>query len=186
MSRPMSAPSPLRRFGGDEGGEAMIGFALVLPMLVLLTIGTLEFMLSVFDYHRAGEATRRGARAAAIADIMVGQDALAAAGTVTCASNGTAVTCGGAGALAPVTFTAVVADMQAILPTLTAANVEVVYGLSGLGDITTPGGLIPMVTVRLKSLRHEYLMVSGLPGLGSGFTFPPLATSRVAGGMGGA
>jgi hypothetical protein len=111
---------------------------------------------------------------------------LLGAGSVTCAQDGTAVSCGGVSAANSAAFAAIVADMQAILPTVTAENVTVEYTASGVGDPTTPGGLIPLVTVRLVDLRHDYLMISGLPGFGSGYTFQPLATSRMAGGMGGA
>lgn len=179
MSRPISA---LKR---DTRGEALVGFALVLPMLVLLSIGTLEFMLSVFDYHRAGDATRRGARVAAIAAPMVSQDALLAGGAITCTSTGTAVSCGGVSASAPESFAAIVSDMQIIQPAVAARHVDVTYRASGIGDATTPGGLIPLVTVQLRGLRHDYLMVSGMPGFGDGYTFQPLTASRMAGGMGG-
>lgn len=188
MNKPISEHNvgAFRRFFRNDRGEALIGFALSLPLLVVLTLGTLEVMLAVFDYHRAGDATRRAARTIAIGDAMVDQDVLQAAGQVTCSSTGTAVTCGGAAALNPTVFTDALAEAQSILPTVQSSNLQITYVDGGVGDITTPGGLIPVVTARLVGLRHDFLMVVGLPGFASGYTFDPMTASRLAGGMGGA
>ena len=48
----------LRRFARRDDGAVAIEFALILPALLVFTIGVLEFGLILFDYHRASEATR--------------------------------------------------------------------------------------------------------------------------------
>ncbi len=54
-----------RRRAAVERGQALVEMALILPLLVLLVIGTLEFGF-VFDHHLTLEyATREGARAGA-------------------------------------------------------------------------------------------------------------------------
>src|SRR3546814_13995493 len=64
MSSPMSATRPaLAR--GDRGG-AVLSFALVLPIALMLTMGFIDFALLLTDYPRANEATRRAARVAAL------------------------------------------------------------------------------------------------------------------------
>lgn len=52
----------LRRLRGAERGQSMIEMAMILPLLLLLVLGTLEFGM-IFDHHLSLEyATREGAR----------------------------------------------------------------------------------------------------------------------------
>lgn len=52
----------LRRLRGDTRGQSMVEMAMVLPLLLLLVLGTLEFGM-IFDHHLSLEyATREGAR----------------------------------------------------------------------------------------------------------------------------
>ena len=44
-------------------GATAIEFAFILPALVVFTVGLIEMALILFDYHRAGEATRQAVRA---------------------------------------------------------------------------------------------------------------------------
>jgi Flp pilus assembly protein TadG len=183
MSSFASAPKPAKDALGDERGEALISFALVLPLLVLMTLGLIEFTLAIFDYHRASEATRRGVRAAVISSGAVGT-ALSAGGTINCGASAGVSSCGTAtGAVA--VFTQVVSAMQAILPTIPANAVNIEYRDSGLGDASTPGGLIPVVTVRLVGFTRDFLLLKGIPGFGSGMTLPSFSASQVGGGIGG-
>ncbi len=185
MSASKTIPSNFfQRFRVAEDGEAAIGFGLVMPVLVLICLSILEFSLIVFDYHRAGEATRRGARAIAISTPIPDPASLLVGGTITCTSVGGAVSCNGAAAITPATFDAMLAEMQLILPTIQAANVQVDYSDIGLGDVTTPGGIIPFITVRLVNLQHPFLMLQGFPGFGPSISYPPFTTNQVAGGLG--
>jgi hypothetical protein len=136
-----------------------------MPALLLLCFGILEFSLVIFDFHRAGEATRRGARLAAISTPVADLDGFSAGTAIGCSSVGGGVSCGGAEAADPALFTAVVAEMRAVLPAIAAENVEIVYRDSGLGDAATPGGIIPLVTIRLVGLDHPFLLLSALPGM---------------------
>lgn len=173
-----------RRLLASQEGEAAIGFGLIMPMLVLICLSILEFSIIVFDYHRAGEATRRGARIAALSTPVIGPDALPVGGSVVCSATGGGVVCNGGGAEEPAVFTGLVAEMQNILPAIQAANVEVEYSDIGLGDPTTPGGIVPLVTVRLINLQHPFLMLSGFPGFGPSLAYPAFTTNQVAGGLG--
>lgn len=71
----------------DESGMALVEFALVLPVLVLLTFGLIEFGLFFRDYLTVANSTRTGARVGSAAgssatadyDILVGLKQAAAA-----------------------------------------------------------------------------------------------------------
>jgi len=174
----------LRGFGKEETGEALIGFAILLPILILVCLSILEFSLVVFDYHRASEATRRAARIVAISDPLIDPANLIAGGTLNCVSSLGTVNCSGVPALSPAVFDNLIAKMQEILPIIGPENVQIEYSDVGLGDATTPGGIIPMVTVRLVNLEHTFLMLSGFPGFGPSITYPPFTTNQIAGGIG--
>jgi len=125
-------------------------------------------------------ATRRGARTASIVTSVADLSSLAPGGPVVCTSGGGGVTCSGAAVADAVSFTTVVDDMRGIHPDIAAANVRITYSFTGLGDATTPGGIIPMATVELTGLTHGFLMLSALPGLPDSTTLPALSTSYLA------
>ncbi|MFO1190083.1 MAG: TadE/TadG family type IV pilus assembly protein [Alphaproteobacteria bacterium] len=77
----------------DRTGAALPGFALVLPAVLLLTLGVFDFAYLMFEQDRATEATRRGLRVAAMG-VNADLSTLAAA-PVACTSTGGSVTCGG-------------------------------------------------------------------------------------------
>jgi Flp pilus assembly protein TadG len=62
MSRHHTSPFVLRRRTGGESGQAMVEFALVLPLLLLLLLGVLDFAKSINYWndqtHLASEAAR--------------------------------------------------------------------------------------------------------------------------------
>lgn len=55
-----------RRAVADERGIALVEFALVVPMLLLLIVGTLDFARAVNAYLTINSAVREGARAVAL------------------------------------------------------------------------------------------------------------------------
>lgn len=54
----------LAAWHGCRRGVAALEFAMILPVLLVMTLGALEGGLLLFDYHRLSEATRRGLREA--------------------------------------------------------------------------------------------------------------------------
>ena len=54
----------MRRMRRGQGSQAMTEFALVAPVLLLLTFGILDFGRALFFYAAAGDAAREGARVA--------------------------------------------------------------------------------------------------------------------------
>lgn len=53
-----------KRFGSCQKGAAAVEFAIVLPLLVLLMGGIIEFGIILYDQQVINNATREGARAA--------------------------------------------------------------------------------------------------------------------------
>ena len=47
---------------GGESGQDLIEFALILPLLLLLLLGIMEFGVAVFTYNTVANAAREGAR----------------------------------------------------------------------------------------------------------------------------
>jgi Flp pilus assembly protein TadG len=55
-------------------GQALVEFALVFPVLVLILLGTFEIGRAVFAYNTIGNAAREGARVAAVNQIEESPD----------------------------------------------------------------------------------------------------------------
>jgi Flp pilus assembly protein TadG len=190
----MSAPEPTRKESAAprrrllgralacQRGETILTFAYVLPILLGLSFAILEFTLIMFDYHRAGEATRRAARLATIVAPVADLADLESGTVVTCTAAGGTLSCGAANVTSQQSFDDVLAYMQAILPNIQAANVELTYSPSGLGDPATPGGILPLVTVRLAGLQYAFTVLNFVPGMPIAITFPPFTTSYLASG----
>jgi Flp pilus assembly protein TadG len=51
---------------GSEGGQDLVEYALVLPLFLLLIVGTIEFSLLFFQYAMITNAAREGARAGVV------------------------------------------------------------------------------------------------------------------------
>ena len=173
-----------RRLRRDDRGEAIVGFAFVMPVLVLLSLAIFEFGLVMFDFHRAGEATRRAVRLLAIANPVADVSSFAAGSAIQCTSSGGSVSCSGSAAADAGVFDAMVLNMQEILPAIGPENVEIEYTDSSVGDPTTPGGIIPLVTVKLVNLTHAFFIVQLIPGMPQELTFPPFTSNLLAAGLG--
>lgn len=60
------------RAGLDERGQALVEFALILPLILLLMVGMLEFARAWNLHQVMTDAAREGARRAAIQDVSQG------------------------------------------------------------------------------------------------------------------
>jgi Flp pilus assembly protein TadG len=160
-----------------------VSFAIFVPILVLISVAILEFASVGLDYHRAGEATRRGARLATILPPVANLSTLQPSAEVVCTAGDTVPSCSGAALETAATFDAVLASMSAMLPAIAGENIEIVYSQSGLGDATTPGGILPLVQVRLSGVTHDYAVLDSLvPGMTGPLTLPAFSTTALAGG----
>jgi Flp pilus assembly protein TadG len=69
----------LRTPGRHRRGQALIEFALILPVILLLVIGMLEFARAWNLHQVMTDATREGARRAVLANPTMNQDSVRAA-----------------------------------------------------------------------------------------------------------
>ncbi len=169
----------LRRFTRSTGGTAAIEFAFILPIVLLLTVGLLEFAIVLFDYHRAGEATRRAIRQALINPPIATLDNIATTDIV-CDGGETIVCTGGTvESTANTTLNTIIGVMQAIFPDIQKANVRITYSASGLDGPSTPGIVTPIVTISVRNLTHAYIVLGIIPGMPSSMTFPSFTTSAL-------
>lgn len=66
----------MRRVRSDVRGQAMVEFAIVLPLLLVLMIAVFEFGRAWNVYHAVTDAARLGARSAVVADPNTTQDSV--------------------------------------------------------------------------------------------------------------
>lgn len=57
---------PVRRRGGKAGGQSVVEFALVVPIIVMLIVACVEIGRAVFAYNTIANAARQAARVAAV------------------------------------------------------------------------------------------------------------------------
>jgi Flp pilus assembly protein TadG len=155
-----------------EGRAAVTAeFALVLPLLILFTIGLIDVGRMMWTWNRAEKAAQMGVRYAAVTDMadsgIASYDYYTTGGIprgslvndssfqATCTSDGctcdAGATCPGLGTFDDTAFDATVARMQAFMPELTAQNVTIKYGFSGLGYAGDPYGpdINPLITIEV-------------------------------------
>lgn len=174
----------VRSFLIQEDGAYLIEFALVLPVLILLSFGLLEFSLVTFEYQRITEATRRGARRAIVQVVTIPNTAALLAGTkIVCTGYGVnSIGCVGASVNvdAQTNFALLLAEMQEIFPPIRASNVVLTYEATDLGNPGDKGGIFPMVTIQLIGVKHDMLVG---PVLGvSSITLPDFKTTILGNG----
>lgn len=162
-------------------GTAAIEFAILLPVLLVISVAGLEFALIMFDYHLATEATRRAARVAIIEPPMVAVDEITTAGVTCTYAGGSTPSCSASvSASATATFDKIAAAIAETVPSALSdpsLTITVTYRDTGLTDSATTNVFTPSVTVRLIGLRYEFF-AAGLLGV-SGFEFPSFDTTRV-------
>lgn len=182
----------LMRFLREARGAYQIEFAITFPVLILLSVGLLEFSLIAFDYQRAAEAARRGVRYAIVNDSVPNTASLlnSPPSVIQCTSTGGTVSCtGGTPYDDPDTtgvveanerFQAMLAEMQAIYPPIQEENLRLTYEATDIGDPDDAGGIIPLVTVEIVGVVHEFT-TGGLIGVTT-ITLPDFKTSVLGSG----
>lgn len=164
-------------------------FALVVPLLLLLLLGTIDVGLYSWTINRAEKSTQIGARWAAVTNpvasdmltasyenTVVGSDVILqgdripreAFGILTCTN--TTCTC----TTSPCPGTSHDADafgsmanrMRAIMPSIEDSNIVISYSGSGLGFAGNPNGpdIAPLITVRLVNMSYSSVVLSPIGG----------------------
>jgi Flp pilus assembly protein TadG len=195
--------SRLSRLLKDEFGAAMVEMAIVIPLLLTLTLGFVDFGYAFYQWNAADKAVQVGARLAsnynpiapglvnAVATLPSGDSPgdPVAAGTYdyicTASSAGTAScqNCMGG------KCTAAAADqdafnllftgdsgrpgMQTFLPTLQKSELRVEYAATGLDFWTRPGGPVPTITISIVNHPFQFFFLGGLLGFAN-ITMPDM------------
>lgn len=167
----------------DERGAAALSTALIMPLVLLVSLGFVDFALLVSDMHRATEATRRAARAAAIAEPIPAIDTMAEGSEIVCTANANGVDCGGAAVTNPAVFDAVLAEARRLIPDLGHANLAVTYTHRGLGDADRPSGILPLIRVDLRAVTFRFRALRIFPGAPETLTLPSFESVQIASGM---
>jgi len=154
---------PIKR----QAGAVMVEMALTLPIFILLVFAIIELALVIFNFTRAVEATRAGARYAIV------NDAVTDLSTLDCSSlTEVVVTCDTA------SCDDLMGKMTALYSDLDPGNVEVRYGCSSTGFSGNPN---PLREVSVSIKGHEYeLILPGLIGFDPTITLPPFTSTRVS------
>jgi len=175
----------IARLARSTAGSTAAEFGLVLPLLIVLLLGTIDVGRFLWACNRAEKATQMGVRYAVATNIVPGgltgysfataggipqgdpipQSAFggvqcqSSGGTVTCACNAGA-TCPPLGTINTAAFTNIVTRMQRFYPSLTADNVKLSYEYSGLGYAGDPNGsdVAPLVTVKLTGVTFAPML----------------------------
>lgn len=170
----------VRLFIIREDGAYAIEFGITFPVLMLLSIGLLEFSLVAFDYQLLAEATRRGVRKTIIDDPIPNTASLLLGTTITCTSSGGVVSCAGAtpSVDADARFQSLLAEMRKAYPSLDEENITLIYEGTDVGDAADAGGVLPLVTLKLNNVRHD--MIVG-PLIGIPYINMPAFTTTILG-----
>ena len=194
----------LQTLARDRNGGVLVEATVVIPILLVFVLGSVDFLLAFFQWNLTNKVVQLGARIAAVSDpvssdlsgmsglgdgVLPGQpmpafrrecstsDATGAKGTCT----------GGrysAAAMRRIVFgepdaTACANNgrgMCKLYPSITAANVTVVYAQTGLGYAGRPGGPVPTITVSVRNLPFRFFFLSGLMGF-DGMNSPTMTTT---------
>ncbi len=195
----------IRGLWAHREGAAAVEFALICVPLLAITIGIMEFSFALYQWNAAEKATQFGVRMAVVstpvADNLFNYDGKDAGNSFgdepmpdfnngnTAVCDGSTSSCSGnadIGAFDSAPFNRIVAKMQQIYPSITAANVVVEYTSMSLGFVGRPCGPVPSVTVRLQNMAFDFIvidailsLVKGGTGLPASITMPSFTATMV-------
>ena len=190
-----------KAFARDRDGAVMVEFTIVMFVLLVVTLGLVDFSMALYQWNNASKATELGARLAAVsgpvASNVTNSATFPPANAFSVVCNGSSASCtnGGtfsAAALQTIVFgrgktacSAVAADqlpaMCNVYSGLTTSNVKVTYQQSayataGLGYNGRTNGPVPTITVETTGLTFSFFFLNGLLGL-TPITMPPMRTT---------
>lgn len=197
------SPRRLTRFHRDESGASLVELAVVVPIMLLLIFGLIDFSRMGFSYVMASKATDRAVRMAVVnPPVCTGVPRFNNRGSLDSSniSYKTGTSCSVSSGLCDdpgrISCTATLSDstaasiwneIRALMPTnATEANLRFSYEFnSDLGFLGGP--YTPIVTVGIQNLDFEFVTplgalatMAGAVGqetLGSNFAFPTMSAS---------
>lgn len=186
----------IRKIVQDASGAMIVEFALVFPIVLLLTAGSVDLAMYSYQINAAAKATQLGARWAVVnsplstalaadltksdwwPDQTLGRSCQDAAVVGGCKpSVGTVYDC----TSATCNMTAILAVMRPAYPELTAGEIFVRYQpysqARSIGFVGRPGGNPVDVVVRIKCKPFQFLFLTGFLN----WALPPAPNSCPAG-----
>ena len=163
----MSVFKTLKKLSKNEGGVALVEFALILPALLTLTALIIDFTIWMFDFHRSNEASRRVARLMTLSVPLVDQFELESDGIEVCT---------GAGCTA---MAVILAEAQTIQPRLTADNIQVTYEVADIGGTGSSEGYKVLITTEIIDIRLDLIMLPFVPGIPDYVTYSSTITNSM-------
>lgn len=181
-----------RAFRREESGIVLLETLLVIPILLLIIAGMIEFGVALFQWNTSVKALHIGARQIAVSSPLVGdsnyltaltsdygtlpqgdpvpaavQSISCGAGITPCvASRLQGVIDGGDGACGGNTGTRI--GMCDVAPWIGPNNVVVTYFRAGLGYVARPNGPVSTVRVELRNVTFNFYLLDDLiPALGN-------------------
>lgn len=187
----------MKTFLHDEAGTTAVEFAFVALLLLLTTLGILEFGLMLWQWNLAEKATAVGVRTAVVSNFVApnlatypanptngpGTPCTDANNNIIADCNFTAVVCGNTNCSAfgydGNAFNWIVQAMQKVDPYITPANVQITYSANGLGFVGRPGGLPVTVTVQLINMQFRDLAIGPFIGQNASIAMPNFTATLI-------
>lgn len=189
-----------------ESGAAMVEATIVMPLLLTLLLGFVDFGYAFYQWNAANKAVQAGARLAQISSpvasglsleaktpadsLDVGKAVPANTYNYICTANAAGIascTCGTGAVCQNLTASQAAFDfiytgsgsragMHTFLPTLAKSEVRIQYQASGLGYWTRPNGPVPTITVSIVNHQFQFFFLGGLLGF-SNITMPSMLST---------
>lgn len=179
-----------------ESGAVFLEFTVTMFVFLVILFGVIEFSMAFYQWNAATKAVQFGARTAATSspvlqelpnisgltgatagnDFAGNYDILCDGSLATPACSCTGSECPGTRTYVASAMSAIVASMQRAYPNITSKNVTIRYDNTyKLGYAGRPGGPVPTITVTLKNVKFNFILLSFLiPG---SITMPGLSTT---------
>jgi Flp pilus assembly protein TadG len=186
---------------GDERGGVLVEATVMLVLLLVFVLGSIDFLMAMYQWNAAAKAVELGARIAAVSDpvasgltSITGLEGGANPGDPMPAGSFATRTCTGAGggsctgggtydaaAMNTIVFgrcslqVSYCIGMNTIFPRIQPQNVVISYSSTGLGYAGRPGGPVPTITVSLQNLPFQFFFLGAI-GF-TNMTMPSLTTT---------
>lgn len=179
VSRPISA----RRFLAESSGLALTEALMVVPILMLVCGAMIEFGMMVFQWNQTVKAMQVGARRAAVSTPLTDISALSSYGSAVAQGDPVpmpastaaprSVSCGAganpcdADALARLMNGSDddgsgITGIRDVAPFIQPENIRITYQESGLGYVGRPFGPVLTVTLEVRNLAFDLLLLDTL------------------------
>jgi hypothetical protein len=194
----------LRKVWHETHGGVLVETTVMLSILLVFMMGSVDFLMAMYQWNAAAKAVEIGARIAAVSspvssdvlslngsgsgspgDPMPAFSRACSAGTCIGASGGVNTYDGaamntivyGRGSVACGDATTVyTTGMCDIFSRILPANVSISYIQTGLGYIGRPGGPVPTIVLSVRNLPFQFIFLGGLMGMND-IQIPGLTTT---------